>query len=229
MYESTTTGEAAANQIPREFKISNPLPPYVPKSLPALEEFPREQYRALDTFISTILPEYDLDISIHESPALQAIRKAFETNPGNSLINQLLIRQFLLACHNQLLKLMIKASLTKLSLLHHELYMVSEIMHDNQIQTELSDFCDMMMAESVDVYHNTFSDIVEQKFWSKTKTVDDLINTFLTKEFEKIRTLNPYTYKQLTSVALHKSIDSAPNSSVNTLLNWIKEQNLSLD
>ena len=230
MFETTTTTEAEANHIPREFKISNPLPPYVPKSLPALDEFPRETYRTFDTFISTLLPEYDLDINVHESPALQAVRKVYETNtPETKLINQLIVRQFLLTCQTQLIKLMSKGSLTKLSLLHHELYQISDLIHEFDIQGELNDFCDMMMAEAIDLYHNTFSDIVEQKFWSKTKSVDELINTLLSKEFEKIRTLNPYTYKQLTSVALHKVIDSAPSSSVNTVLQWMKDQNLNLE
>lgn len=232
MFETTTTTETEANQIPREFKIANPLPPYTPTELPPLDEFPKDVFIDYNTFISQILPNFELDPNVHESSAFQAVKSAFEKKESNSgLIHELFIRQYLLACHKILIKTMNQShpSLTKLSLLHHELYQTSLVIKENNVKQELSDYCDMMMAETVDAYHNSFSDTIETHFWAKTKTVEDLIHSFLHKEFEKIRSLNPYTYKQLTCVALHKAIDSAPNSSVNTLLQWIKDQNLSLN
>ena len=41
---------------------------------------------------------------------------------------------------------------------------VEDLAKQNQIKREMAEFCDMMMAEAVDVYHCTFSDIIEQRF-----------------------------------------------------------------
>ena len=120
-------------------------------------------------------------------------------------------------------------SLTRVSILHHELYLASELIHSGKIKIELADFCNMMMADIVDLYHNHFGDIWEQIFCNKNKKADDVIKHFLTKEFERLRNLNSYTYKQIVIVAMRKVIDSAQSSEVNKLISWAKANSISLD
>ncbi|KAK8890422.1 hypothetical protein M9Y10_035198 [Tritrichomonas musculus] len=136
---------------------------------------------------------------------------------------------FLMTCQNIQVKLMSNPSLTKLSILHHELYMASELIHSGKIKIELLDFCNMMMADIVDMYHNHFSDILEQKFWNKNKKAEDVIKHFLTKEFERLANLDSYTYKQIVTVAMRKVLDSAQSSEVSKLISWAKSNSINLD
>lgn len=228
MADSTST-EELQKPIPREFRISHPLPAMSPNTMLPQEEFPTEPFAKFQRLARDILPKFELDQNILTSEALECIKEAFESESLNPLFDELMVRQYLVACQHQFHKLMASPSLTKLSLLHHELFQASELLHSRQIRIELSDLCFMMMADVVDVYHSHFSDIIEQKFWSKTKTVDDLIKQFLKKEFERLRMLNPTTYKALTTVGLRKAIDSAPNSSVNKLLTWATNNNIVME
>ena len=85
------------------------------------------------------------------------------------------------------------------------------------------------MADIVDMYHNHFSDILEQKFWNKNKKAEDVIKHFLTKEFERLANLDSYTYKQIVTVAMRKVLDSAQSSEVSKLISWAKSNSINLD
>ena len=87
----------------------------------------------------------------------------------------------------------------------------------------------MMMVETADVYHSHFSEIVEHKFWGKTKSVNDLINSMLKKEFERLRMLSEFTYKKLTMLAMRKSLDSAPSSTLHELVRWANANHIEYD
>lgn len=231
MGDSTQASETEAlrNNIPREFKISDPMPSISPLNLPPLESFPQDIFKIYNKIVFELIPEHKLEINVQMSAALLAIKETFDSEISYPLIEEMIMRQFLIKCHDHLIKSMPSPSLTKLEILHHELYLASEMLHARQIRIELEDYCDMMMADTVDLYHNHFSEIVEQKFWSKTKTGDELIRMFLKKEFERLRILNPYTYKMITTVAMRKCIDSAPNSAVNTLIQWGRENSILVD
>lgn len=221
--------EVLRNNIPREFKISDPMPSISPQYLPPLDSFPSDIFRTFNRIVYGLIPEHRLDSNVQISPALAAIKETFDSETTYPLVEEMIMRQFLITCQSHLIRLMPTPSLTKFSILHHELYLASEILHARQIRMELEDYCDMMMADTVDLYHNHFSDIVEQKFWSKTKTVEELIRVFLKKEFERLRILNPYTFKMITTVSMRKCIDSAPNSAVSTLIQWGRENSILID
>ena len=120
-------------------------------------------------------------------------------------------------------------SLTKSSLLHNELVNAAEMIKKRGLPKEMVNFCDMMLADVLDLYHTTFSDVIDNNFWAKTKTVDELINQFLKKEIERLRLLTPYTFEMIGAVIMRKSIDSAPASSVATLKKWGTENNVPYD
>ena len=50
-----------------------------------------------------------------------------------------------------------------------------------------------------------------------------------TKEFERLRNLNSYTYKQIVIVVMRKVIDSAQTSEMNRLIAWAKSNSINLD
>lgn len=224
----TKTEEGGGCQIPREFKISNPVPPISPHSIPELEVFPADAYRHYHNFVKNIIPKYSIGNNYPEPDAISSMKELFDQEQNHFYL-EIEMHIFLVTCQNIQIKLMSNPSLTRLSILHHELYLASELIHSGKIKIELADFCNMMMADIVDLYHNHFSDILEQKFWNKNKKADDVVKHFLTKEFERLRNLNSYTYKQIVIVAMRKVIDSAQSSEVNKLISWAKANSISLD
>lgn len=224
----TKTAEEGVFQIPRDFKISNPVPPISPRTVPELEIFPTEAFRHYLNFVKNIIPNYSIDSNYPESDAIGSMKELYEQEQ-NHFYMELEMHTFLMTCQNIQVKLMSNPSLTKLSILHHELYMASELIHSGKIKIELLDFCNMMMADIVDMYHNHFSDILEQKFWNKNKKAEDVIKHFLTKEFERLANLDSYTYKQIVTVAMRKVLDSAQSSEVNKLISWAKSNSINLD
>ncbi|OHT03316.1 hypothetical protein TRFO_29292 [Tritrichomonas foetus] len=225
----TTTEEEGYRQIPREYRIAHPRPSICPQTKSEIEPFPTDVFRHYLKFVKNVIPKYELDSNVKESEAITYMRSLFDQEDPNPLYMELEMHLFLVTCQNHQVKLMANPSLTKFSILHHELFLASELIHIGKIKVEMADFCNMMLADIVDLYHNHFNDILEQKFWAKTKSVDDVIHHFLKKEFERMRTLNPYTYKNLTSVAMRKAIDSAPNSSVNKLIQWAQNNSINMD
>lgn len=225
----TTTEEEGFRQIPRDFKISNPLPAISPQTCPDLEIFPTESCVHYNNFVKNIIPNFELEIETSEPEAISSMRELFVQEDQSHLYMELEMHLFLVTCHEKQVSLMSNPSLTKFSLLHHDLYLATELINDGKIKIEMDDFCNMMMADTVDLYHNHFSDILEQKFWAKTKTIDDVIKHFLTKEFERLRSLNPFTFQQLTTVAMQKTLDSAPNSGIGKLKAWAVENSINLD
>lgn len=222
-----TSTDANLKQIPREFQISNPLPPFTPNKVIPLESFNESIFKPYLNFLQVIIPNYDLDPAVLESDAIKAIKAEFELEKPQKLFSTQMLKIFLVNCHSLQVHLMSHPSFTKFSMLHHELYLASVIIKTSQSGAiELRNYCDMMMADTMDLYHSHFSDILEHQFWGRTKTVDDVIKNLLTKEFERLRLLNDYTYKTFASLAMKKAIDSAPNSMISKLVQWAKTSNI---
>ena len=225
----TTTEEENYRQIPREYRISFARPSLSPQMRAPLEPFPRNDFRHYLHFVKVVIPHHELESNVPESQAIASMRSLFDQEDPNPVLMELEMHLFLVTCQNHQIKLMANPSLTKFSILHHELYLASELIHAGKLKVDLFDYCNMMMGDIVDLYHNHFNDILEQKFWAKTKTVEDVINLFLKKEFERMRSLNPYTYRNLTTVGMRKVIDSAPNSSLNRLMQWANANSIALE
>jgi len=221
--------ELQQQEIKREDRISNPMPAFSPQVLPRRDPPNRSQFQDYSKFIQDILPRHMSELVHGKSEALQFMEASIQKDK-NSIISSLILHSFLLSCHSRQIDLVSSPSLTKLSFLHHELIQCSEIIHnDAETMQEMHDYCMMMVGDTADMYHSHFSDIAEQKFWGKTKTVQELVSMLLKKEFERLRLLNDHTFNQLSSLAIRKAIDSAPSSAVPELIKYAKQNKISLE
>ena len=229
---SAVFGEASetadvVNEIPRLDRIPNPQEPLQPTEFPALDVFHADSFNSYQEFVSNILPEFDLNMLDKTQFVIDHIKADLENEQVSQLAAELIVHMFLLTCQAKQTELISSPSLTRLSHLHHSLYLVSEAIHNcSKLNDILEEHCNMMMADTADLYHSHFCEIVEHKFWGKTKSVNDLIQSMLKKEFERLRLLNNFTYDHLTLLAMRKSIDSAPSSTVNELIKWAHANNI---
>lgn len=224
---STTTDMRTV--IPREWQISNALPPLKPVIRRQRSEFTfpffNQTYR---TFVVEQIPTYEIDPNVVPSTVVQFLQKAFDQE-ATPFLYDLIARPFLLACQRLTIQLFQHPSLTKSAILHNELVICANLLKKRQCSTDLINFCDMLLAEVLDLYQGSYGELLETKFWSKTKGADDLIQQFLTKEVERLRTYNDYTFQQLGSAIMRKSIETAPSASVQALIKWRKDNNVPLE
>ena len=225
---STTTDMRTV--IAREWQISNPLPPLKPVIRRQRTDFSfpffNQYYR---TFLYEHLPEYDIDPNVVPSTAAKFLQEAFEQDCPTPFLYEMLIRHFLLACQRVTIQLFQHPSLTKSAIMHNELVICARLIEKRNLSVDIRNFCDMLLAEVVDLYQGSYGELLETKFWSKTKGADDLIQQFLQKEVERLRTYNDYTFRQLGSAIMRKSIETAPSASVQTLIKWRKDNNIALE
>lgn len=213
-------------EIPRLDRITNPNPAYYPVKRPPHEGFNLEVFNKYKCFINDILPNFKLDSQEEFENTLEFFKNVMESDGLTKTYSDLIIHAFLLNCNNKQVELLSNPSLVKFSHLHHIVSQILEIAQNTKrLSAEMDDHCAMMLADTADMYYSHFSDIAEHKFWGKTKSVGDLTNQLLIKEFERLRLLNQYTYHQLAKLAMRKAIDSAPNSSVAGLIQWAKSNN----
>ena len=224
--EASETADAAL-EIPRLDKIPNPLAPISPTFSPEIEEFDSESFNTYSKFTKTIFPKFDLATLEEAQPVVDHLISKLENPKISTTYVELMVHAFLLACSYKQTELISNPSLTRLSYLHHILYLCSEAVHNcSKLQVDLFEHCNMMIADTEDLYYSNFCEIVEHKFWGKTKSVNDLINTMLKKQFEQLRLLNEYTFKHLTILSMRKSIDSAPTQTGSELLKWAHANNI---
>lgn len=225
---STTTNLRTV--IAREWQISNPLPPIKPVVRRERTSFGfsffNKYYR---TFLTDYLPEYDIDPNVVPSTAAQFLQSAFEQECESPFLYEMLLRHFLLACQRVTLQLFQHPSLTKSAIMHNELVICARLIEKRALSTDIRNFCDMLLAEVIDLYQGSYGELLESKFWSKTKGADDLIHQFLQKEIERLRTYNDYTFRQLGGAIMRKSIETAPSASVQALIKWRNDNNIEVD
>ena len=225
---STTTDSRLI--IAREWKISNPLPPIEPvinyRKKPFAYDFFAKYYRP---FVNEILPAFEVDPNEVPSAAMQFLQEAFNQECSSPFLYEMMLRHYLLAVQKVTLALFLHPSLTKCAIVHSDLAYAAQLIRKRGLSTEIVNFCDMQLAEVLDLYQGSYVELLENKFWSKTKTGSDLINQFLTKEIEKLRLLHAYTFHQLASALMRKSIEAAPGNSVSVLMKWRTDNNIPLE
>ncbi|KAH0791985.1 hypothetical protein GPJ56_004169 [Histomonas meleagridis] len=227
--DNSSTTEENKKTIPREFKISNPMPAITPNTLPPSDEFPIQEYQAFKDLIVDFLPTYTVDLNMVDFPILDQVKAFFENSESTMPIGEFIMESILLQLQHNFVKAMPTSSLTRLSVLHHQLYQILQILEANKLNTDLIDFCDMMLEEVADTYHSNVCDVIEQRFWSKTKSPEELIKCFLKKEVERLRLLNDKTYQILVSHMLRKAVDSAPHAGAEVIIRWMKKNGLQID
>ena len=131
--------ENTLNQIPRDFYISNPVSVFLPKNISSQPFFSIEPFKLYQNFILNILPSLEIETTSLLTPAYQFLTTSFKKSDPFCLFHELMAHQYLIKIQSILHKLILTPSLSKLSILHHELYSFHLIIESTTITIELKD------------------------------------------------------------------------------------------
>ena len=233
--------------IPRLMRIDHPKKALVPNYNPPTqkETFNADLFQLYFSLVNFHLKNYDLNTNQEFSPALEMFCTAFDDDLGSTqskkmdpallktpenleIINQM-VRKFLIECQNKFFQLTNEQSLTKIAVLHNELYFASEVMRQNKTNRNLMDFCDVLMANTYDLYNAVISQMINEKYWAQNKSAEDLINDLLKKEMVTIRTLNNQSLAQLSQCIIRRALDKAPTTQAAQIRTWATKNEISFE
>jgi hypothetical protein len=200
----------------------------VPSYQPEAFQFNYEMFQLFFSLVMFHLPAYDLGQPVPISPALDTVGKALDHDHPSPIILEHIIRKFLIHCHEQFLQLTSMGVLSKISHLHNELYLASEVL-SHKARPGLINYCDMLLAETYDLFNSEFAKRVNNDYWAQNKPVEAVIDELLTKEAEKIRVLCDKTIECLLQCIVKRSLDRAPQPAVQRIIQWAREQGVQLD
>jgi len=222
----TTTADTRL-LIAREWHVSNPMPAFKPVVKRERTEFAFDFFNSYyRRFITEVLPAFERDPGMSPTEPMDFLKDACEQPCSTPFLYEMLLRQFLLSCQKVLIHLFGHPSLTKASLMHSVLVSAAGLIVKRSLSVEMVNFCDMMLAEVLDMYQSNYSDLLDSKFWSKTRTGEDLINRFHKKETGRLRLLNDYTFRMFAPSLIRKAVESAPASSIGILSKWAADNNI---
>ena len=246
--ENSENGQAAPAEdfpIPRLNKVKNPKKALVPNYKPQAENFNPDLFQLYFSLVNFHLKSYDLNPNQEFSPALETFCTAFDDDMGNSTSKKIdpaalkqpeslevknhMVRKFLIECQNQFFKLTTEQSLTKIAVLHNELFYASEVMRQHKPEKSLMDFCDMLIAETLDLYNAVISKIINDKYWGQNKTAEDLINELLKKEIVTIRNLNRESFSLLAQCIMNRALEKAPANQAAQIKSWAAKNDISYE
>lgn len=218
--------------IPRMRSISNAKKAIAPTYSPSSKEFSPELFQLFFSLVNFHLPAYDLGQKLQFTPALETVGTAFEQEKSPSpRMQEHIVRKFLIECQHQLIQLTSKPVLSKIAMLHNELFLAAEFMrlHKKEKQKPLLNFCDMLMAEVYDVFNSEFARVVNQQYWQAGKTAEEVINELLKKEIEKLRVFNNKSFEHLSQCAIRRALENSPAGAQQKILNWAKDNEITLE
>ena len=223
--------EELAAEIPRLDKIINPLPSYIPETYPEPTEYHAEVMKCYHDFTLTVLPGFQLTNVENSDQLLSFIKTTYADKAIPTYVCDLITHAFLLKCAERLTENITTPSLTRLSLLHHSLTGLRDILKTRQDgSVEIKQQCQMYLAESADVYHNHFCEVVTKHFWGKAAiSVKEMVDGMLNREFQRLRLLNKYTFHTLGTLLIRRALESTPNNGKQQMINWGKENGVELD
>lgn len=229
--------------IPRVNTVSNPKKGLLPKYEPRGENFNPDLFQLFYSLVNFHIKPYELDPGQEFSPALETFCTAFDdgeassrkvdpatfNEPENLVARTHIVRKFLLECQNQLFSLSSNPNLTKIAVLHNELFYAGEVLRHHKPDKSMMSFCDMLMAETLDLYNSAVSKIINEKYWDANKTAEDLINDLLKKEILTIRNLNRETFSLLSQCLIKRSLDKAPAAQAAAIKTWSSKNDITFD
>lgn len=230
-YEDSSNESQEPFPIPRLSQITNPRPAIIPSYKPDIEQFNPDLFQLFYSLVNFNLPSYDLDNNSNNnnqqfSAALENVGTAFEEQQSSPVLKEHIVRSFLIECQSQLMLLSSKPVLSKFEKLHHELFLTSEILHLHKVSDKLIDFCEMLMADTYDLFNSYFASIVKNQYWDQGKTATDLINELLKKEIGAIRLLNNQSFSVLSKCAITRSIENAGEANSNEIITWANQNEI---
>lgn len=232
--------------IPRLMKIPNPKPALMPKYTALTEKFNYDLFQLYFSLVNYHVKSYDLNPNEEFSPALETFCTAFD-NEGDAedgdegkkkldpkrlaepeciIGRNLIVRKFLIECQKRFFELSSQPSLTKIAVLHNELFYASEVLRQHNPDPDMMNFCDMLMADTFDLYNAVIGNIINNQYWNAGKSVEDLINDVLKKEILTIRNLNRETFQRMSSCAIMRALDKAPAGQAGKIKGWAKDNEI---
>jgi hypothetical protein len=157
------------------------------------------------------------------------MRDAFAETHATTVFHELMLRQFLQSCQVTFLGLVAQPKMAKASLLHNELFIAAGLIQQRALSADMVNYCDMLLADVVDIYEGIFANSITQKYWSKSRPVEEVLNQLLKAELEIFRRLNDYSFKTLSSAMVRRAIESAPPSSAPVIAKWSTENGIEIE
>jgi hypothetical protein len=220
--------ESASFPIPRMRCIPNPRPAIRPVYEPENSQFNFEMFQLFYSLVMFHLPAYDLGLGIQISPALDTVGKALEQEVPSPLMLDHIVRKFLLHCHGQFLQLTSSPVLAKISQLHNELQLASEVLALHNVAPVIVNYCGMIVAETYDLYNSEFAKTVNRE-WDSGAAVEAVIDQLLTREIGKIKLLCNRSSECLLQCVIRRAIEKAPAAAVQKITDWAKTNNIPVD
>lgn len=229
--------------IPRIDKVPNHKKALLPKYEPNVEHFNPDLFQLYYSLVNFHIKPYDLDPGQEFSPALETFCTAYDEGetttlkeesvsfdtPENIVARNHIVRKFLLECQNQLFQQSSNPCLTKIAVLHNELFYAGEVLRHHKPDPKMMAFCDMLMAETLDLYNSEVSTKINRKYWGAGKTAEDLINELLKKEILTIRNLNRETFSRMSQCLIKRSLDKAPAAQASSIKTWASKNDITFD
>ena len=230
--------------IPRMTSVSNPKKPLVPKYTPINDSFNPDLFQLYFSLVNFHLKPYDLSPGQEFSPALETFCTTFDDEnengekKGDQAMQNMpeavasrshIVRKFLLECQKKFFELSSNPSLNMISILHNELFYASEVLRHHQPNPSLMNFCDMLMADTLDLYNSTIANKINTEYWDHEKTAEDVINDILKKEIELIRNLNRETFLKMSKCAILRALEKAPGPQAGKIKQWATQNEINID
>ena len=238
-----TEGSVEPFPIPRLDRIKNPKKALMPNYKPKPETFNPDLFQLFFSLVNFHLKPYELNPAQEFSAALETFCTAFddETESGEKkqdvdpnspecvVARNQIVRKFLLECQSQFFDLTSNPSLTKLAVLHNELFYASEVMRHHNPNPEMMNFCDMLMADTLDLYNSVIGKKINDEFWGAGKSAEELTNDLLKKEIVTIRNLNRETFQKMSQCAINRALEKAPSAQAGKIKQWAVQNDIITD
>ena len=220
--------------IPRLDRITNPKKALMPNYKPSFDTFNPELFQLFFSLANFHLKPYELNPAQEFSPALETFCLAFDDenengekkqdyNPNSPecvVATNHIVRKFLLEAQSKFFELTSNPSLTKLAVLHNELFYTSEVMRHHNPNPNLMNFCDMLMADTVDLYNSVIGQKINEEYWGAGKSVEELTNGLLKQEIVTLRSLSRETLSKLSSCVIQRALEKAPAAQAGKIKQW---------
>lgn len=221
------------NEIPRLDRIPNPCKSFVPGVLPERSTYNPDYINTYRTCISKILPNFDISTHDNCEEVIVFFKDIYNNLELITEMCDLCSRAFLVDCTYKFAELQANPSLTKISILHHVLAEVRPILYSRDDSNEDNQqMCEMVLADTADIYFNYFCDVSTKQMWGKSIGSDATgSKIIINRELQRLRLMNKYTFQILATLIFRRLIDfdsSSSNASKEELRELAKENGVKI-
>jgi hypothetical protein len=139
-----------------------------------------------------------------------------------------IVRKFLVHCHSQFLALTAEPALLRIAQFHNEFVFASVVLHHHQTRVALTNYADMLLAETYELFNATFEKKVNEEDWNANKSVDLVISELLTMVVEKLRLMCEQPSEVLSRCIVRRALEYAPQAAVAKIAAWAKDDRIAV-